>query len=196
MNLKQLPLSPLVSIILPIRNEEAFLSRTLERVCSQDYPHELIEILIADGMSTDKTGDIITDIAQEHKDIAIQVLDNPSQIVPTGFKIALERARGDIIIRVDGHCDIEPDYVRRCVKLLRETGASNVGGLQRAVSDTRVGRVGALATGSKFGVGNAYFHFRNKPGWESRYYMKKTALPGLEVEIRETGNLTTKLTIN
>ncbi len=71
MNLKPLPSNPVVSIIIPIRNEEAFISRTLDTVLNQDYPHDLMEIIIADGMSTDKTRDIIADIAQKQKDIPI-----------------------------------------------------------------------------------------------------------------------------
>jgi len=103
----------LISIILPIRNEATFIEKSLDALLSQDYPQDQIEILIADGMSTDGTREIIRQYQQSHPNILL--IDNPGRIVPTGMNAAIREAHGEIIIRVDGHCIIAPDYVSNCV---------------------------------------------------------------------------------
>ena len=161
---------PLISVIMPIRNEARFIAQSLGAVLAQDYPAELIEIIVVDGMSADSTRTIITQAAQAAgRNVA--VLDNPAGIVPVAMNIGLRAARGAIIVRVDGHCEIAPDYVRRCVMALQRTGADNVGGLQRAVSETPIGRAIALATSSPFGVGGARFHYDARPGWVDTVYL-------------------------
>ena len=161
---------PLVSVIMPIRNEARFIAQSLGAVLAQDYPAELIEIIVVDGMSADSTRAIITQAAQAARR-NVAVLDNPAGIVPVAMNIGLRAARGAIIVRVDGHCEIAPDYVRRCVMALQRTGADNVGGLQRAVSETPIGRAIALATSSPFGVGGARFHYDARPGWVDTVYL-------------------------
>jgi succinoglycan biosynthesis protein ExoA len=83
-------------------------------------------------------------------------------IVPIGLNIALRQAHGEIIIRVDGHTEIAPDYVRQCVEALRRSGADNVGGKMTANSIGNFGKSVMLATSSPFGVGDARFHFSDK----------------------------------
>lgn len=164
--------SPRVTIIMPIRNEGGFIGRSLGAVLAQDYPAERMEVLVVDGLSDDATRDLIAHTIVAHPGAApVTVLDNPGRIVPTGMNIGLRRARGDVIVRVDGHCEIAPDYVRRCVEALQETGADNVGGLQRAVGETPVGEAIALANSSPFGVGGARFHYASEPGWADTVYL-------------------------
>jgi GT2 family glycosyltransferase len=170
---------------MPIRNEAAYIERSLISVLNQDYPPELMEILVGDGMSEDATRDIIDKTVREREVAvaarqqqatgpflpAVKVLDNPGRIVPTAFNHGLSHARGAIIIRVDGHCEIQPDYVRRCVELLLQTGADNVGGLQYAAGNNLVGKAISLATSSPFGVGGAKFHYSAQPGWVDTVYL-------------------------
>jgi succinoglycan biosynthesis protein ExoA len=85
------------------------------------------------------------------------LLDNPARIVPTALNIGLQHANGEIIIRVDGHCQISPDYVRRCVKLLQEIDADCVGGPIVTVGETHLARTIALAQSSFLGVGGVAF---------------------------------------
>ena len=162
---------PLVTIIMPIRNEAAYIRRSLGAVLAQDYPPERMEVLVVDGMSVDGTREAVGELASTHPHISVRLLDNPARIVPAALNIGLRHARGKVIIRVDGHCEIAPDYVRRCVEVLQETGADNVGGLQRAVGETPVGRAVALATSSPFGVGNARFRYAKKPGRVDTVYL-------------------------
>jgi glycosyltransferase involved in cell wall biosynthesis len=149
--------TPLVSIIIPIRNEGAFIERGLSAIFSQDYPAKQIEILIADGMSTDETLDIIKKLAGQNSNFNIQILDNPKKIVPTGMNIALRQAKGEIIIRVDGHCIIAPDYLSLCVSYLLSRAADGVGGSMQTIGENFISESIAIAMSSKFGVGNSSF---------------------------------------
>jgi succinoglycan biosynthesis protein ExoA len=171
---------PLVSVIMPIRNEAGYIAVSLGSVLAQDYPPELMEILVVDGMSDDATRDIIYKTVREREIAvaarqqkatgpvlpAVQVLDNPGRIVPTAFNLGLRHARGEIIIRVDGHCSIQPDYVRRCVELLEQIGADCVGGPMVTVGKTKIAKAIAVAQSSMFGVGGVVFRIgQKKPGF-------------------------------
>jgi succinoglycan biosynthesis protein ExoA len=154
-----------VSVIMPIRNEAGFIPRSLGAVLAQDYPADQMEVLIADGMSTDGTRDVIARLIDAAPKIPVTVVDNPGKIVPTGFNRALARATGDVIMRVDGHTVIAPGYVRECVDALRRSGADNVGGRVEAIGDGWFGRAVALATSSRFGVGGARWHYSDREEW-------------------------------
>lgn len=162
---------PFVSIIMPIRNEAAFIERSLGAVLAQDYPADQLEVLIADGMSTDETRAIIQRLVARHPQVSVRVIDNPGKIVPTGFNAALAEARGEVIVRVDGHTVIAPDYVLECVAALQQSGADNVGGKMAAVGVTPLGQAVALATSSPFGVGGARFHYSDREEWVDTVYM-------------------------
>lgn len=160
-----------VSVIMPIRNEAAFIERSLGAVLAQDYPHDRLEVLVADGMSTDDTRAVVARLAAEHPDILVVVVDNREGIVPTGFNRALAQSRGTVIVRVDGHTIVAPDYVRQCVAALRRTGADNVGGRMEAVGDGPFGKAVAVATSTPFGVGGARFHYSRDEEWVDTVYM-------------------------
>jgi glycosyltransferase involved in cell wall biosynthesis len=162
---------PFVTIIMPIRNEADCIARSLGAVLNQDYPPEQIEVLIADGMSSDATRAEIARAMAAQPHMLVKVLDNPGRIVPTGMNIALAQSRGEIVIRVDGHTLIAPDYVTACVEALSHTGADNVGGRMTAVGQTGLSRVIALATSSPFGVGGARFHYSDREEWVDTVYM-------------------------
>ena len=146
---------PLVSVIMPVRNEAAFIERSLGAVLAQDYPADKVEIIVADGMSTDATPDIIRLLQGEHPNLLL--IDNPGRIVATGLNAALAHARGEIVIRVDGHCEIAPDYVRRCVEHLLNSEVDGVGGPIETIGETYMSRAIALGMSSTFGVGNSGF---------------------------------------
>jgi succinoglycan biosynthesis protein ExoA len=162
---------PFVSIIMPIRNEAEHIACGLGAVLAQDYPADRMEILVVDGMSDDATRAVVGQTVGGRAQPRVVVLDNRGRIVPIGMNIALRRARGTIIVRVDGHCVIDPDYVRRCVEALRATGADNVGGLQQALGQGWAGAAIAAAAGSPFGVGGARFHYAVRAGWADTVYL-------------------------
>ena len=148
---------PIVSILIPIRNEAAFVERSLEAVLAQDYPANCMEIILVDGLSTDNTREIVAALAGRHLQVALQVLDNPGKIVPAGMNIALRKAKGEIMVRVDGHCLIVSDYVRKCVEHIQRDGVDGVGGPIDSIGETFVARVIAIGMSSPFGVGNSAF---------------------------------------
>jgi len=155
---------PFVSIIMPIRNEADFIERTINSILKNDYPAEKMEILVTDGCSDDGTGDIVKRISQ--KDQRIQLLENTGRIVSTGLNMGLRSCKGDVFIRIDGHCEIESDFIRKSVNCLAEhPEAWVVGGYWKTVSKGYVGKVIASATQSPAGVGNAKHRLGNFDGW-------------------------------
>jgi glycosyltransferase involved in cell wall biosynthesis len=160
---------PLVTVIMPVRHEADFIARSLGAVLAQDYPVERLEILVADGRSADGTREIVQALQGRHSHL--RLIDNPGRIVPTGLNAALRHARGEIIVRVDGHTEIAPDYIRRCVAALQCSGADNVGGPMIASGETPFAEAVALATSTFFGVGNARFHYSNRDEWVDTVYM-------------------------
>jgi succinoglycan biosynthesis protein ExoA len=147
---------PFISIIMPIRNEADFIVQSLGAVLAQDYHHNQMEVIIADGMSDDNTRQIIQELAVT-SDIAIKIIDNANRIVPTGFNAALKQAKGEVIVRVDGHCEIAPDYVSQCVEHLLMKEVAGVGGPIETIGLNRIGETIALAMSSTFGVGGSAF---------------------------------------
>src|SRR5665648_59483 len=146
---------PLVSVLMPVRNEEAYIEKSLGSVLHQDYPKDRVEIIVADGGSADRTREVIESMARGHGRVTI--LDNPGEIAPTGLNLAYAQAQGEILIRVDGHCEIAPDYISNCVRHLLEDGVDGVGGSCQTVGETAIARSIALASASKFGVGGSSF---------------------------------------
>ena len=147
--------APSVSVIMPVRNEQGFLGECLDAVFAQDYPHDRMEVIIADGESTDGTLKIIQEMQQRHPNL--RVINNPGRIVATGLNEATAQAQGDIVIRVDGHCTIDRQYVRRCVERLHQHNADGVGGSIETVGLTPTSKVIATAMSSRFGVGGSQF---------------------------------------
>jgi succinoglycan biosynthesis protein ExoA len=161
---------PFITVIMPIRNEAGFIARSLGAVLAQDYPHGRMEVLVADGMSTDKTREVISELAKQSR-TKVTVLNNPGGIVPTGINSALAVASGEVIIRVDGHTIIAPDYLHECIAALQRTGADNVGGRMDPISAGPFGQSVAIATSSPFGVGGARFHYSDREEWVDTVYM-------------------------
>jgi glycosyltransferase involved in cell wall biosynthesis len=146
---------PLVSVIMPVRNEGAFIARSLEAVMSQQYPGHRLEVIVADGMSTDGSRDVLA--RWQAGETRLRVVDNTGRTAPCGLNAALRVARGDVIVRVDGHCVIASDYVSRCVGHLQREEIDAVGGPLDTVGETRLARIIAWAMSSVFGVGNSAF---------------------------------------
>jgi glycosyltransferase involved in cell wall biosynthesis len=155
-------IKPLVSIILPCRNEERFLGACLDSILASEYPPDRIEILIADGRSTDGTRELVASYARTFR--SVRLVDNPARVTPAGLNRAIEASRGEIIVRLDAHSTIAPDYLTRAVIHLQQYGADNVGGAMRTVARDRgwFAKAISLALSHPFGVGNS--HFRTEVG--------------------------------
>src|SRR5262249_33841853 len=118
--------APFVSVIVPVRNEADHVAHTLERLFAQDYPADRYEVLVADGRSTDDTRTVVA--ALTHRFANLRLLDNPRQWSSAGRNVAAGAARGDVILLVDGHCEIDNvRYLRDLADAFVRTGCDCVG---------------------------------------------------------------------
>jgi succinoglycan biosynthesis protein ExoA len=170
---------PMVSVILPIRNERRYIACSLGSVLAQQYPAGRMEILVIDGMSEDGTREVAQQLASQQSKFPVRILDNPKLITSIALNIGVFRARGEIIVRVDGHCEIKPDYVRCCVEYLQQGTAEGVGGTIVTLGDTNKGRAIALGTSSAFGVGNSLFRLKKR----TRQFTDSVPFPAYKREI-------------
>jgi glycosyltransferase involved in cell wall biosynthesis len=145
---------PLVTVLLPVRNEAGFIERSVGSVLAQDYPVERMEIIVIDGDSNDGTQQIVQRLMQHHTHL--RLIANPKRIVATGLNLGIAQSRGDIVVRVDGHCEIAPDYVRCSVAHIQR-GMDGVGGALETIGQSSRSRVIAAAMSSRFGVGDSAF---------------------------------------
>jgi glycosyltransferase involved in cell wall biosynthesis len=153
---------PFVSIVVPCRNEERYIGACLDSVLASDYPHERLEVLVVDGLSEDRTREILGRYTARHR--WIRLLENPQQITPTALNVGIRAARGDVIMRMDAHVMYPATYVSQLVAALEETGADNVGGVIETLpaDDSATARAIALGLSHPLGVGNAYFRIGSR----------------------------------
>ena len=152
-----------MTVLVPTYREEAHLDATLASVEGQTY-ERIVEVLVVDGRSDDRTREIAAARGA-------LVLDNPKRIQAAALNLGLAAARGEVIVRVDGHCVLAPDYVERCVGALEATGAAIVGGAMTPVADGWVQEGIAAAMSSPFGAGPARFHTGGPPGSVDTVYL-------------------------
>lgn len=157
-----------VSVIMPVLNEQVHLDATVGAIQAQDWPGSL-QIVIALGPSNDKTDVIARELAS--LDERITLVSNPSGHTPDGLNAALGAAEHDVIVRVDGHCELPTNYVSLAVETLERTGADNVGGIMAASGQTSFEKAAACAMTSRIGVGGAAFHTGGQEGPASTVYL-------------------------
>mgnify|MGYP000888422810 FL=1 len=148
---------PLVSIVIPARNEENTIQRCIDSLAKSDYPQNRLEIIVVDGMSEDGTVEVVKRLSAENSQI--RLLPNEKKITPVARNIGVKAAQGDYIMFFDAHSTASSDYIRKCVELMQETGADNVGGVLKTLpsEDTSLGIVIAKVLSSRFGVGGSKF---------------------------------------
>ena len=154
----------LISVVVPVYNEENYIDACITSMLSQDYPREAMEWFFIDGMSTDRTLEILEGYCAQYPQL-IHVLQNPHKTVPYAMNIGITAAKGAYIIRLDAHAEYAQDYFSKCVEVLDETGADNVGGVMETKSRTPIGKTIAKMLSSKFGVGDSQFRTSGKDGY-------------------------------
>ena len=152
---------PFISIVVPIRNEEATIERLARSLLEQDYPQDRSEILMADGGSSDRTRALLADVDRDRR---IRVLDTPGRTAPAALNVAISEAKGDIVTRVDGHSYVAPDYLSRIVAVMEETGAAVVGGPVMMDADTPFRRALIEALYAKIAVGSVPYRTLRERG--------------------------------
>ncbi len=158
---------PTVTVLIPVYNESAFIERALVTVLFQDYPEDRIEVLIADGGSTDQTVEYVSRVIAANPGRRIRLLKNPLRTAGAALNLMIREATGEILVRVDGHAEIAADYVRLCVQALITTHAVNVGGYVAAAGSGFMGEAIASALGSFWGNGGA--RYRSRRTFEATY---------------------------
>ncbi|MFD8517007.1 glycosyltransferase family 2 protein [Streptomyces antimycoticus] len=146
---------PAVSVIMPVLNEERHLRNAVRHILEQEYDGEM-EVVIALGPSADRTDEIAAELVAE--DSRVHTVPNPTGRTPAALNAAIKASRHPVVVRVDGHGMLSPNYIATAVRLLEETGAQNVGGIMHAEGENDWEKAVAAAMTSKIGVGNAVFH--------------------------------------
>lgn len=150
-------MSSFISIIIPCRNEEEYIKDCLDSLIGQDYPNDNLEILVIDGMSTDKTREIVKGYCEKYP--FIKLLDNSEIFTPYALNIGVKESRGEVLVRIDAHAKYKKDYVSKCIEHLEESGADNVGGIIKTIpkNDSVIAKSIAFCLSHPFGVGSAFF---------------------------------------
>lgn len=160
-------MNPLVSVIIPCRNEERTIHLVLEALFQQSFPLGDMEVVIADGLSTDGTRRTIHSFSEAHPSLVIRLVDNPKQIIPAGLNTAIKASKGELIVRMDAHSLPKVDYVQRCVEALMANKGENVGGVWKISpqNNSWFARSIAAAAANPFTVGDAHYRFTEKPAY-------------------------------
>ena len=158
--------TPLVSVVVPCYNERATIGLLLDALYAQTYPRQQMEVIIADGRSTDGTREAIAAWQQAHPDLTVRVVDNPPRIIPAGLNRAIAAARGEIIVRLDAHAVPAEDYVARSVAALQAGRGDNVGGRWdiRPQHAGWMARSIAAAAAHPWAVGDARYRYSQRAG--------------------------------
>ena len=145
-----------LAIIIPCRNEEKYIGRCLDSLLANDYPKEFLEIVVIDGMSTDRTREIINEYCQEYP--FIKMIDNQWHIKPKALNIGIKSTKSDVVMRIDAHAVYAKDYISKLVHGLFQYNADNIGGVRETYTDgTYMAEARSVAISHPFSVGNAYW---------------------------------------
>jgi len=152
---------PKVSVIVPCYNEETTIGLLLEAVYQQTFPKQDMEVIIADGMSSDQTREKVAEFSKTYPELIIVLVDNPKRIIPAALNCAINASHGEFIIRLDAHSMPSTDYVERCVRELLANRAENVGGIWKIQpgKDDWIAKSISLAASHPLGVGDALYRY-------------------------------------
>src|SRR5262245_6351178 len=118
--------APLASLVIPCRNEADSIERCLRSILGAEQPEGHVEVIVADGMSSDGTRAILEKLRKQEP--RVRIIDNAARVASAGLNAAIKAARGKFIIRMDAHAEYAPDYVKQCVDALKQINGDNVGG--------------------------------------------------------------------
>ena len=153
---------PLVSIVIPMRNEKDYINKCLQSFFDQSYPLDRMEIMVADGNSTDGSREIVEELGKTYP---VRIIPNPTGFTPAGMNLGLQQAKGEIGIIFSAHATAHPDFVKHSVVALDQTEAAVVGGRLINRSEGSFAQLAGKVLGHPFGVGNAKFRYSDKPGY-------------------------------
>lgn len=148
-----------VSVIVPCFNEEATICQLLEAINGQTYPLNELEVVIADGLSSDHTREKIKAFHADHPQLEITIVDNNHREIPSGLNRAIEAARGKYILRMDAHSIPNDDYIQKCIHGLEAGLGDNIGGIWKIQpgAPTWIAKAIAIAAAHPLGAGDARY---------------------------------------
>lgn len=150
-----------VSIIIPVYNEEKFIEETIMSIENQTYDKSKIEVIVVDGMSTDKTLEIVAKL-KENLSIDIKIEINRKRIAPCAMNIGIKSATGNVIVRIDGHSYMDKNFISEAIKYIESRNIDCVGGPIETINDSFIGEAISIAMSCPFGVGNAKFRYSDE----------------------------------
>ena len=155
------------SIIVPCYNEQKTIHLLLDALYAQSYPRTAMEIVIADGGSTDGTPNAIQEWQQKHPDSSVAVIHNPARTIPAALNKAIQASQGEIIIRLDAHSKPDHDYVARAVEAVVAGRGHNVGGVWdiQPSREHWIAQSIAAAAGHPIGVGDARYRYSGQAAY-------------------------------
>ena len=152
---------PKVSIIIPSLNESEFIVECVESLLLGNFPSKNMEILIVDGGSSDDTVIKAKTLRDTYSNV--RYLHNPKKIVPAAMNLGVENASNELLMWCGSHAKYDSEYVlNSIIALSEEIDASSVGGVITPIAKTAIGKAIAIATSSKFGIGNAKYRYATK----------------------------------
>ena len=158
-----------VSFVMPVLNEETHLRTAVSSIFEQKgLIKGQIEVILAIGPSTDRTIEVAEGLKAEYP---VTIVPNPTGKTPAGLNLAIKAAKNDVIVRVDAHSELSPDYTKLALEILTETGAANVGGVMKAVGSSPFQQAVAFAYGSRFGLGGGSYHVGGSAGPSDSVYL-------------------------
>jgi len=158
-----------ISFIMPVLNEEKHLASAISSIFDQiGLPKDQVEVILALGPSTDCTNQVAEALKSQ---FPVKIVQNPTGKTPAGLNLAIKAAKNQIIVRVDAHSQLSPDYTKLAVQILNETKAANVGGVMKAVGHTSLQQAIAWAYGSRLGLGGGAYHVGGQAGPSDSVYL-------------------------
>lgn len=155
---------PMLSVIIPCRNERRYIEACARSILAQERPSGGMEVIVVDGLSEDGTREILQRLAKEHPEL--RVVDNPHRLTPCAMNTGIREARGKYIAIMGAHCDYSADYLKTCVDLLDEhPEASCTGGPIISAGRSLFGQAVAAAMSHPVGIGNARHRHPNFEGY-------------------------------
>jgi succinoglycan biosynthesis protein ExoA len=156
-----------ITVILPCRNEEHYISKVLDFFIGAQPGDK--ELIIADGDSSDRTREIVEAYSEQHP--GIRLIRNPKRYVPFALNECIKKSSGDYIVRLDAHTQYAQNYFTKVIETFEKTGAEIVGGPMRAKGNSPFQRAVAICTSTAFGVGDSKFHDETAEGYTDSVYL-------------------------
>jgi len=154
---------------MPVLNEQAHLRSAVSSIFEQKgLDISQIEVILAIGPSTDMTKEVAESLKAEYP---VVIVSNPTGKTPAGLNLAIKAAKNEVIVRVDAHSQLSPDYTKVALEVLNSTGAANVGGVMKAVGLSPFQQAVAFAYGSRFGLGGGSYHVGGSAGPSDSVYL-------------------------